>query len=587
MSSEMGHDHPWDRIAHELRACKESQRQSWGDVDNATLGRYLAGEASADEQAEVELALQALPELRKLTEIVRDVLDDVAPAPSDEPVPVEAAASAPVVLPFAPRAPAARPGRLVSFLRKHSSMIAAACLLLTCAVAMPRPGFLSAPRKAPPLTQALASTRPVPVAADAEDIAPAPPAIDLKKRSSPPAKRIALAADVSVPLAAPAAPVGPRQTAELNRQVVLYTQRGELARAVPPLSQAHSAYQSRFGENHPTTQKTARYLANFYAAALNASDPSPDPAARAPAELVRAHLLSSVPGQPVPATGASNAPQEAFFLQTASTLGAQIVRRSTQEVRKAVVPVLVQALKTTPDAQERRGLVQALAALGPVASTALPVLTERLEQSKDPLEVREILTALTRMGPAARTALPALAALSDRCQEAGKPSRIKPVARNAHSHPPQRARFTATEEKLVRKTMACLNGPDGRTGVEDQVGCLSVAAVRRSTRMLRELALKAGIEVCFETVSAAAPGKEPKQKHRGEPKLARSGRILHVLFDPQGAVVEVQVGDALQREGLTPEKLRTGLERCLRHRHADRALDESIQFVATLAAQGK
>jgi hypothetical protein len=51
--------------------------------------------------------------------------------------------------------------------------------------------------------------------------------------------------------------------------------------------------------------------------------------------------------------------------------------------------------------------------------------------------------------------------------------------------------------------------------------------------------------------------------------------------------VQVQVGAALQREGLTPEKLRKGLEDCLRHRQADKGLDESIQFVTRLAVRGK
>src|SRR2546425_32668 len=101
MSSELGSPHPWERIALELRACKQSQREAWGDVDNATLGRYLAGEASGDELAEVEQALQALPELRKLTEIVRDVLDDVGPVLDEEPARVETAAAA-VLLPFVP-----------------------------------------------------------------------------------------------------------------------------------------------------------------------------------------------------------------------------------------------------------------------------------------------------------------------------------------------------------------------------------------------------------------------------------------------------------------------------------------------------
>ena len=29
----------WERVAAELRACKEAQQQAWGDVDSVTQGR--------------------------------------------------------------------------------------------------------------------------------------------------------------------------------------------------------------------------------------------------------------------------------------------------------------------------------------------------------------------------------------------------------------------------------------------------------------------------------------------------------------------------------------------------------------------
>jgi hypothetical protein len=70
----------WDRVASELRAFKQTQQQAWGDVDNATLGRYLADDLSPDERLHIEEALTQLPELRKLTDIVRDVLDEFDPA---------------------------------------------------------------------------------------------------------------------------------------------------------------------------------------------------------------------------------------------------------------------------------------------------------------------------------------------------------------------------------------------------------------------------------------------------------------------------------------------------------------------------
>src|SRR5262245_65986706 len=95
MSSDMGSGLPteglpnetWDRVASELRACKEAQQRAWGDIDSADLGRYLAGEAAGEELTRIEQALEDLPELRKLTDLVRDVLIDLEPVavPADPP----------------------------------------------------------------------------------------------------------------------------------------------------------------------------------------------------------------------------------------------------------------------------------------------------------------------------------------------------------------------------------------------------------------------------------------------------------------------------------------------------------------------
>src|SRR5262249_50427629 len=81
MASEHEPGVPWEFVASELRACREAQQQAWGDVDNATLGRYLAGEASPEERRQVERALAELPQLRELTDLVRDVLRDFESAP--------------------------------------------------------------------------------------------------------------------------------------------------------------------------------------------------------------------------------------------------------------------------------------------------------------------------------------------------------------------------------------------------------------------------------------------------------------------------------------------------------------------------
>src|SRR5205809_139308 len=42
-----------ERMAAELRACRESQQGAWGDIDNTPLGRYLAGEVDGTERQQV------------------------------------------------------------------------------------------------------------------------------------------------------------------------------------------------------------------------------------------------------------------------------------------------------------------------------------------------------------------------------------------------------------------------------------------------------------------------------------------------------------------------------------------------------
>src|SRR5262245_59238298 len=106
----------WERVASELQACRESQQRAWGDVDNANLGRYLAGEVTGDELRQIEQTLDVLPEVRKLTDLVRDILRDFEPLPTPQPEPR--------VLPLRPRK------RALSWLRRRGPLVAAASLLL-------------------------------------------------------------------------------------------------------------------------------------------------------------------------------------------------------------------------------------------------------------------------------------------------------------------------------------------------------------------------------------------------------------------------------------------------------------------------
>src|SRR5579884_4173833 len=137
MASESNGGSQWDRVAAELRACREAQQRAWGDIDNTTLGRYLAGEITPEEQQQIDRALDELPELRKLTELVRDVLGE-SEAPVPEPVSHE-----PTILPFSRRIGSAqsREQRGSAWVRQRAGLVAAAGLLLALGVALPSSGL--------------------------------------------------------------------------------------------------------------------------------------------------------------------------------------------------------------------------------------------------------------------------------------------------------------------------------------------------------------------------------------------------------------------------------------------------------------
>jgi len=124
MSQEPTQSTSWNAVAAELRAYREQQKQTWGDLDHALIGRYLAGEVNDEERSRVEAALEHHPELRVLTEVVSGVLADCEPAAVPAPAPVER----PRILSLS----AARPPRVgrKARLRQLGGLAAAACLLL-------------------------------------------------------------------------------------------------------------------------------------------------------------------------------------------------------------------------------------------------------------------------------------------------------------------------------------------------------------------------------------------------------------------------------------------------------------------------
>jgi tetratricopeptide (TPR) repeat protein len=121
----------WNRVASELRAYRDLQRKAWGDTDNALLGRYLADEVDSGEREKVEAALDEHPELRQLTDLVREVLGESDSAAVGQP-------EKPAVLPFAPPKVTAKRAPFRS--GQAFGWLVAACLLVT--VGTPLAGWL-------------------------------------------------------------------------------------------------------------------------------------------------------------------------------------------------------------------------------------------------------------------------------------------------------------------------------------------------------------------------------------------------------------------------------------------------------------
>lgn len=354
MSSNGEQNDSWDRVAAELRACKDAQRRAYGDVDNATLGRYLAGDMNAAEAATLEQTLDELPELRKLADLVKDVLGDLEPVVEDEPAPV------PVVLSLR-----AAPRRR-RFAGRYAALAAAACVLFACLAALPRAttfaprrevtvgaGFAELPRLGALEGRAASDARDAPLVADKKHEA-------FAMRAGPQA----------MPVPAP-----PRQ---VETVVANYFAKGDAVEAERTLQRQYRACYERDGADAANTWHARWLLADVYQSALN-----DQPAVEAKAAKV---MESNHSG---------------------NRMRVELARRPAGEV----VHVLTASLTKADDRQDRLKLVRALGAMGPAAKPAVPELCDRLAKGDDD-ERMAVLDALERMGPAAAEARPYLVKLS-------------------------------------------------------------------------------------------------------------------------------------------------------------------------------
>jgi hypothetical protein len=67
-------DREWQRVAADLIAYRDAQKQLWGGLDDGLIARYLAGDCTPPERQRVEETMSSHPEVRACVDLVREVL---------------------------------------------------------------------------------------------------------------------------------------------------------------------------------------------------------------------------------------------------------------------------------------------------------------------------------------------------------------------------------------------------------------------------------------------------------------------------------------------------------------------------------
>lgn len=607
MTPESTNDSSWDRVAAELRACREAQQRAWGDIDNTTLGRFLAGEVTPDEHHQIENALDTLPELRKLTDLVRDVLgESEAALPPPSPASIPATLSFPhpqskTLLP-APE-PATTPveawragkrGANASRFRHYALLAAAACVLLTLGVALPR-------------------TSPLPNSEIGSSVAFYHPMAE--QRTPWDADRTVAKVDAANEA------IAREYISNWKRQARIYQEQGDVARAEPALAQARLLCAKTLGPDAPETVRTRKSLTGIYVAALNAptlglpmrrsetpllrnlsqettkkkgmadrqsempkvmamlSAPAAAVSSSPPAPLLhsasgygapnRSRPMASMPA-PNPSLGAKLRYDARTAQRSTAELRQRITRQKQDEVRTCVVPVLVQGLREANDSTERQRLAQALGQLGPAAGDAVPTLIDAYRRSQDHGERLVLLSVLGQIGPSARLAAPLLVEVlrSDapdlRRAAARALVRLGPAA---HGCCKELARQT-NRDPLVVEVLQRIDGPEGRSSIDDNAGCFSVESIQQARDTVLQLAKTARLSVRIETFADVVALKQKRDAQQSE---VQSNGVC-VCIEKKPAAVQVLVSEELRKQGLSELTLREAMEPYLHHRDFDAAL---------------
>ncbi len=544
----------WDRVAAELRAYRDSQRQTWGELDNETLGRYLADEVDGSERAAVEAALDDHPELRLLTDLVRDVLAESVTSSPSEPT------SEPTVLRFEPRTKPVHRSTPWHRVRKWGSLVAAACLLLVLGGALSN--FNSPQRGAAPVRLS-------------NDNLFADAAV-LPNRAAFPASAVVSPSlgqwhnprtDVPVLLA---------RADRLEERGLDLKKQGDLVQAEPALQEAFHLRRNNLGPTNAKTLEALNNLTSLYeeVVAVNTVETSGLVAMQDHHEI----LPVASPENP-PALLAPGGPSRT--MKTSATRQAPENKKEAHETRKihcsqyffaqtgkcvppSAIPVLIDGIKQDNDPALRARCAATLARMGPAAQSAVPLLTEELQHCSCPIESRILMTILTRIGPAAQ-------------QEA-----IPLLEQLAAKGPTEKHRQAA------RDTLAQMAQRHPWCGLKDEAHMYSPATVRLVNARLRKVATQLNVGLVAETVPTIPSDPALRARYLAAWKRDRSqrdNRCIFVLLSPNARTVEIALGKQLTgtpRADKIESSLKQLLEPQLLAKDRDSALLKALDDIQML-----
>jgi hypothetical protein len=438
--------------------------------------------------------------------------------------------------------------------------------------------------------------------------------------------------------------LGRQYVNNLTRQALVYQEKGDLDRAEPAFNQARQLCARTLGVEATETVRMRNSLAGVYEAALN-TDPtssslealnatkrewkdakdlgrsddrrrdmprlmakapppapvvSPDTAAAAPVHTASAYAAPSATPQfsMTPPPGSRPAQKQRYAghalphahlppggQAAAFALCQRITHQSQKEVKTSVVPVLTQALRETRDAGERQRLARALGRLGPAAGDAVPTLLAVYRQTTAAAERTTLLLALGQIGPSARQAVPVLVdALHSENPEVQKSAaRALVLLGSGASGCRKDLTLRLDADPLLSEVVQRIDSPEGRSGIDDAAECFSVEALQQGREAIVRLARQAHIEVHIETVRDEEAMKKSKAADQHEAR--RHG--VYLCINKDAPAVQIFISEALQKQGLTDQELRRGVEPSLRHRDFDSGLASGIRYLADFSRRMK